>query len=66
MQAESRLKSLNAAFRLKKPDRRFEEMKNYSNELQNHIANILKIRTVSGVCVNGGVTNMLACVLVVD
>ncbi|XP_076455897.1 sorting nexin-4-like [Babylonia areolata] len=43
--AESRLKSLNAAFRLKKPDRRFEEMKNYSNELQNNIANILKIRT---------------------
>ncbi|KAK7093117.1 sorting nexin-4-like isoform X2 [Littorina saxatilis] len=43
--AESRLKALNAAFRLKKPDRRFEELKNYSNELQNNIANILKIRT---------------------
>ncbi|PVD35887.1 hypothetical protein C0Q70_02856 [Pomacea canaliculata] len=42
--AESRLKALNAAFRLKKPDRRFEELKNYSNELQNNIANILKIR----------------------
>ncbi|KAK7495702.1 hypothetical protein BaRGS_00013149 [Batillaria attramentaria] len=42
--AESRLKSLNAAFRLKKPDQRFEELKNYSNELQNNIANILKIR----------------------
>ncbi|XP_041372077.1 sorting nexin-4-like [Gigantopelta aegis] len=42
--ADSRLKALNASFRLKKPDRRFEEIKNYSNELQNNISNILKIR----------------------
>lgn len=42
--AESRLKSLSAAFRLKKPDRQFEELKNYSNELQSIISTILKIR----------------------
>ncbi|XP_046357377.1 sorting nexin-4-like [Haliotis cracherodii] len=42
--ADSRLKALSASFRLKKPDRRFEELKNYSNELQNNISNILRIR----------------------
>ncbi|BFZ06298.1 hypothetical protein BsWGS_09337 [Bradybaena similaris] len=42
--AESRLKALNAQFRLKKPDRRFEELKNYCSDLQNNIGNILKIR----------------------
>ncbi|XP_071497759.1 sorting nexin-4-like isoform X3 [Diadema antillarum] len=42
---DSRLKSLSASFRLKKPDRRFEELKNYANELQNNVASILKIRT---------------------
>ncbi|XP_059166974.1 sorting nexin-4-like isoform X2 [Physella acuta] len=42
--AESRLKSLNAQFRLKKSDRRFEELKNYCTELQSNIGNILKIR----------------------
>ncbi|KAK3585801.1 hypothetical protein CHS0354_010582 [Potamilus streckersoni] len=41
---ESRLKALNASFRLKKPDRRFEELKNYGNEIQCNIANILKLR----------------------
>ncbi|XP_035828151.1 sorting nexin-4 isoform X2 [Aplysia californica] len=42
--AESRLKALNAQFRLKKSDRRFEELKNYCTELQSNIGNILKIR----------------------
>ena len=47
-QADWKLKALSASFRLKKPDRRFEEVKTYSTELQTHINNILKIRTVSG------------------
>ncbi|GFS20017.1 sorting nexin-4 [Elysia marginata] len=42
--AESRLKALNAQFRLKNHDRRFEELKNYCTELQSNIGNILKIR----------------------
>ncbi|GAB1598167.1 sorting nexin-4-like [Argonauta hians] len=42
--AESKIKSLSAAFRLKRPDRQFEELKNYSNELQSIISTILKIR----------------------
>lgn len=42
--SESRLKALSAAYRLKKPEKRFEELKNYSNELENNIANLLKIR----------------------
>ena len=42
--AESRLKALSAAYRLKKPEKRFEELKNYSNELESNIANLLKIR----------------------
>jgi len=42
--ADSKLKTMSASYRLKKPDRRFEEMRNYSNELQTHITNILKIR----------------------
>ncbi|XP_052091043.1 sorting nexin-4-like [Mytilus californianus] len=42
--SESRLKALSAAYRLKKPEKRFEELKNYSNELESNIANLLKIR----------------------
>ncbi|CAG5129194.1 unnamed protein product, partial [Candidula unifasciata] len=42
--AESRLKMLGPQFRLKKPDRRFEDLKIYSTELQSSIENILKIR----------------------
>ncbi|KAL4228923.1 intercellular trafficking and secretion [Mactra antiquata] len=42
--AESRLKSLSASFRLKKPDKQFEEVKNYSGEIQSNIANLLKVR----------------------
>ena len=46
-QADSKLRALSASYRLQKPDRRFEELKNYSNELQKHITDILKIRAVS-------------------
>jgi len=46
-QGEWKLVALSAPYRLKRPDRRFEELKNYSAELQTHINNIVKIRTVS-------------------
>ena len=32
--AESKLKSLSVSVRLKQPDKRFEAIKNYGNELQ--------------------------------
>ena len=38
---------MSASYRLKKPDRRFEELKTYSNDIQNHITSILRIRAVS-------------------
>ncbi|XP_022099854.1 sorting nexin-4-like isoform X2 [Acanthaster planci] len=41
---DSRLKSLNASFRLKKPDRKFEDLKNYASELQANITAVLKVR----------------------
>ncbi|XP_072020003.1 sorting nexin-4-like isoform X2 [Amphiura filiformis] len=41
---DSRLKSLNAQFRLKKPDRQFEELKNYATDLQSNITTLLKTR----------------------
>ncbi|XP_013397548.1 sorting nexin-4-like [Lingula anatina] len=41
---DSKLRTLSASYRIKKPDSRFEEMKSYSNELQSHIGNVLKIR----------------------
>lgn len=47
LQGEWKLVALSAPYRLKRPDRRFEELKNYSTELQTHINNIIKIRTVS-------------------
>ncbi|XP_077993023.1 sorting nexin-4-like isoform X2 [Glandiceps talaboti] len=42
--SDSRLKSLNASFRLKKPDRQFEEVRNYGADLHTNISNLLKIR----------------------
>nr|XP_006815859.1 PREDICTED: sorting nexin-4-like [Saccoglossus kowalevskii] len=42
--SESRLKSLNASFRLRKPDRQFDEVKNYASDLHNNISNLLRIR----------------------
>jgi len=51
-QGEWKLVALSAPYRLKRPDRRFEELKNYSAELQTHINNIVKIRTVStSICI---------------
>jgi len=47
LQGEWKLVALSAPYRLKRPDRRFEELKNYSTELQTHVNNIIKIRTVS-------------------
>ncbi|PIK56849.1 hypothetical protein BSL78_06252, partial [Apostichopus japonicus] len=41
---DSRLKNLNASFRLKKPDKRFEGLKIYAQELRNNISAILKTR----------------------
>lgn len=41
---DSRIKNLNASFRLKKPDKRFEGLKIYAQELRNNISAILKIR----------------------
>ena len=38
---------MSASYRLKKPDRRFEELKTYSNDVQTHITSILRIRAVS-------------------
>lgn len=40
--ADAKLKSLSASFMLKKPDKSFEETKNYSNELYNNISNVLR------------------------
>lgn len=42
--AESKLKALSVAVRLKKPDKQFEHIKNYGVELQNNLCNLLKIR----------------------
>jgi len=43
--ADAKLKSLSASFMLKKPDKKFEETKNYSNELHSNISNLLKMRS---------------------
>ncbi|KAE8581707.1 hypothetical protein XENTR_v10024909 [Xenopus tropicalis] len=43
-QADSRLKSLNATFRVKNPDKRFTELKHYSDELQSVISHLLRVR----------------------
>ncbi|KAJ8252766.1 hypothetical protein GJAV_G00205320 [Gymnothorax javanicus] len=42
--ADSRLKALNATFRVKNPDRRFMELKHYSDELQAVAAQLLRVR----------------------
>ncbi|EMP38343.1 Sorting nexin-4 [Chelonia mydas] len=44
LKAESRLKALNATFRVKNPDRRFTELKHYSDELQSVISHLLRVR----------------------
>ncbi|XP_029516034.2 sorting nexin-4-like isoform X1 [Oncorhynchus nerka] len=42
--ADSRLKAVNAAFRVKNPDGRFTELKHYSDELQTVLSQLLRVR----------------------
>uniref|UniRef100_A0A8C8GBI6 PX domain-containing protein n=1 Tax=Oncorhynchus tshawytscha TaxID=74940 RepID=A0A8C8GBI6_ONCTS len=42
--ADSRLKAMNAAFRVKNPDKRFTELKHYSDELQAVVSQLLRVR----------------------
>ncbi|KAJ8676467.1 hypothetical protein QAD02_012254 [Eretmocerus hayati] len=42
--AESKLKALSVAVRLQKPDKQFENVRNYGIELQNNLCNLLRIR----------------------
>uniref|UniRef100_UPI00398E9057 sorting nexin-4 isoform X2 n=1 Tax=Pristiophorus japonicus TaxID=55135 RepID=UPI00398E9057 len=42
--ADSRLKALNATFRVKNPDKRFMELKHYGDELQSVISHLLRVR----------------------
>ncbi|TRZ03762.1 hypothetical protein DNTS_009749 [Danionella cerebrum] len=42
--ADSRIKALNATFRVKNPDKRFAEMKHYGDELQSVISQLLRVR----------------------
>ncbi|XP_036397344.1 sorting nexin-4 [Megalops cyprinoides] len=42
--ADSRLKALNATFRVKNPDKRFTELKHYSDELQSVTSQLLRVR----------------------
>uniref|UniRef100_A0A3Q1JJU2 PX domain-containing protein n=1 Tax=Anabas testudineus TaxID=64144 RepID=A0A3Q1JJU2_ANATE len=43
-EADSRLKSLSAMFRVKNPDKRFTALKHYSEELNTVIAQLLRVR----------------------
>ncbi|XP_043269118.1 sorting nexin-4-like [Venturia canescens] len=42
--AESKLKALSVAVRLRKPDKNFETIKNYGVDLQNNLCNLLRAR----------------------
>ncbi|KAF5890697.1 sorting nexin-4, partial [Clarias magur] len=42
--ADSRLKALNATFRVKNPDKRFADMKHYGDELHAVISQLLRVR----------------------
>ncbi|XP_063517762.1 sorting nexin-4 isoform X1 [Pongo pygmaeus] len=44
LKADSRLKALNATFRVKNPDKRFTDLKHYSDELQSVISHLLRVR----------------------
>ncbi|KAM4626637.1 sorting nexin-4 isoform 2-T2 [Discoglossus pictus] len=44
VKVDSRLKALNATFRVKNPDKRFTELKHYSDELQSVISHLLRVR----------------------
>uniref|UniRef100_A0A7N6BBI5 PX domain-containing protein n=1 Tax=Anabas testudineus TaxID=64144 RepID=A0A7N6BBI5_ANATE len=41
---DSRLRALSATFRVRNPDKRFMEMKHYSDELQSHTSQLLRAR----------------------
>ncbi|XP_049770693.1 sorting nexin-4-like isoform X2 [Schistocerca cancellata] len=43
--AETKLKALSVSVRLRNPDKRFEAVKNYSNELQNNLNSLLRVRS---------------------
>uniref|UniRef100_A0A6Q2YTZ7 PX domain-containing protein n=1 Tax=Esox lucius TaxID=8010 RepID=A0A6Q2YTZ7_ESOLU len=42
--ADSRIKALSATFRVKNPDKRFTEMRHYSDELQSITSQLLRVR----------------------
>ncbi|XP_029317379.1 LOW QUALITY PROTEIN: sorting nexin-4-like [Cottoperca gobio] len=42
--ADSRLRALSATFRVRNPDKRFIDMKHYSDELQSHTSQLLRAR----------------------
>ncbi|XP_028256683.1 sorting nexin-4-like [Parambassis ranga] len=42
--SDSRLRALSATFRVRNPDKRFMEMKHYSDELQSHLSQLLRAR----------------------
>ncbi|KAJ8003916.1 hypothetical protein DPEC_G00153360 [Dallia pectoralis] len=42
--ADSRIKALSATFRVKNPDRRFTDMRHYSDELQSITSQLLRVR----------------------
>uniref|UniRef100_A0A667WGV7 Sorting nexin 4 n=1 Tax=Myripristis murdjan TaxID=586833 RepID=A0A667WGV7_9TELE len=42
--ADSRLRALSATFRVRNPDKRFVDMKHYSDELQSHTSQLLRAR----------------------
>ncbi|KAM8883965.1 sorting nexin-4-like [Synchiropus splendidus] len=42
--ADSRIRALSATFRVRSPDKRFTEMKHYSDELQSHTSQLLRAR----------------------
>ncbi|XP_053554025.1 sorting nexin-4 isoform X2 [Bombina bombina] len=44
VKVDSRLKALNATFRVRNPDKRFTELKHYSDELQSVISHLLRVR----------------------
>uniref|UniRef100_A0AAY5L334 PX domain-containing protein n=1 Tax=Esox lucius TaxID=8010 RepID=A0AAY5L334_ESOLU len=48
--ADSRIKALSATFRVKNPDKRFTEMRHYSDELQSITSQLLRVRAVSHRC----------------
>jgi len=43
-QAETKLKSMSAAMRLKKPDEKMQDFRHYGSELESGLANLLRIR----------------------